>query len=319
MNKSERSRFVAGHLKECIDKNVARFRKANKRRFEELKESKDFQRLYAIMNDAFHDSVSIMDEWETKNIKELGGIAPVEYFESLHTFADILYLITLLEEKNAGALPPGLGARIERLDDSLAEDVLHALDSIQLGSDKCFTYEQMAIVRIAEIIASPQFLSALLSIINQLDNEKSNEETILAVMDAVEALEDVAIESVTDLLEKLEKKGALYSRLVLVMANIASENKSERIYRLLKECFRNSEVKLVEARALAVYGDGRAIPAIRGYVERHIAELTREEYCQFNTDVSELGGDMSDLDEYFMNFEYDDDDDYEYDDDDDDY
>ncbi len=310
MNNSERSRFVADHLKECIDKNVARFRKANKKRVKELKESKDLQGLYAIINDVFHDSISFMDEWETRNIKELGGMAPVEYFESLHTFADIRYLVTLLEEKNAGALPTGLIDRIERFDDSFLEDILHALDSMQLGGNKCFTYEQKAIVRIAEIIASPQFLNALLAIINQLDNEKSDKETIAGVMDALEALEEAAIEPITDLLEKIEKKGTLYSCLILAIANIASENKSERIYRLLKECFRSSEVKVLEARALAVYGDGRAIPAIRGYVERHVAELTREEYCEFNTDVSDLGGDMSDLDEYFEDYysDYDDDD-----------
>jgi len=315
MNNSERSRFVADHLKEYIDKSTARFKKANKKRLKELKGSIDFRGVYAIMNDAFLDSMNCMDEWETKNIKELDGMTPVEYFESLQTFADILYLVALLEEKNAGALPPGLIDRIERSGDSFAQEVLRALDSMQLGGDKCFTYEQKAIVRMAEIIASPQFLNALVGIINQLDNEKSNEETIMGAMDAVEALEEAAIEPMTDLLEKIEKKGALYSCLIIAIASIASENKSERIYRLLKDCFRSSEDKDVEAKALAAYGDGRAVPAIRGYVERHIAELTPEMYYEFSISVSALGGDMSDFDEYFEDYASD----YDYDDDEEEY
>ncbi len=72
---------------------------------------------------------------------------------------------------------------------------------------------------------------------------------------------------------------------------------------MLKDYFRKSSNKYIEANALAAYEDGRGIPAIRGHVERNLDNLCYDEYLMYREVVLILGGQMEDLDEYFDNYD----------------
>jgi len=62
----------------------------------------------------------------------------------------------------------------------------------------------------------------------------------------------------------------------------------------------NVQHKIFEGMSVReIYGDGRAISAVRGYAEQNLENLSYWEYSQLRYVVSQLGGDMSDLDEYF--------------------
>lgn len=307
MNNLDKSIFISESIKKVIDKQTARISKANKRRVKEICDNGNSEEIEAIMTEALLGVAEVVAEWELKSYRELDGLTPVQYFESLHTVEDMIVLVSLLEEISTGALPMGLATRIKRLSEALSEEIQYALESIQLAENKCFTYKQKAIVRIAEIIALPKFLNGLVGIMKQLDQEQSDENTIIGTIIAAAELGEAAIGQLADLIESNKREGNIYSHAIFAIGRIGSENKSEQIYKLLKDYFRNSNIKLLESRALAVYGDGRAIPAIRGHVERHLEDLTPWEYSEFRSDVLNLGGDMSDLDEYFDDYEEDDD------------
>ena len=303
MNNLDKSRFVAESLTSAINKSSIQFRKANKKLLKSLADSMDYDRFNSIMIEAVAGSIKVIDDWEQKSYAELDGLTPRQYFDSLCTVEDIVELISIIEEKNGGILPLGLYERIKTLDTTFSDDLLNILESIQLGEEKCFTSKQKAIVKIAEILALPKFMNALIHIIYQLDDQKSDEDTITRVMNAIREIGESALEPLINLVENSYKKGRLYGYLILTVAKIASKNRSERIYRLLKDYFRKSETKIIEASALSIYGDGRAIPAIRGYVERNLEDLSYWEYSQLRNAVLLLGGDMSDLDEYFDDYD----------------
>lgn len=300
---TEKSQFIAESLAKAIKNHTTHFKKSNRKLLKSIEDSMDYHRFTNLMTEAVVESIKVMDEWEEKSFPELDGLTPKQYFDGLSTINDIVELVSLLEEKNGGILPTGLSERIKRFDDTFSDDLLNTLESIQLGEEKCFTSEQKAIVHIAEILALPKFVNALIGIIYQLDNEKSDEDTFTGVMNTIREVGEPALESLINLVENSEKKGRLYGYLILTIGKIASKNKSERIYRLLKDYFRKSETKVIEAGALSIYGDGRAIPAIRGYVERNLEDLSYWEYSQLRDAVLLLGGDMRDLDEYFDDYD----------------
>ena len=303
MSTSEKSRFVAESLSLAINKRTVQFKKSNKKLLKSIEDSMDSNGMRNLMVEAIAGTLEVMAEWEEKSLPELDGSTPKQYFESLSTINDIVELVSFIEVKITGILPNGLSERIKALEDSITDDLLAILQSMKLDESKCFNPTQKAAIQIAEISALPKFGDSLVEIISQLDNEKSDEDTFTSLMNAIRVIGGPILETLICLVENSEKKGALYAYLMLTIGKMASENKSERMYRLLKDYFRKSETKVIESSALAVYGDGRAIPAIRGYVEQNLDDLSYWEYSQLKENVSILGGDMTDLDSYFDDYE----------------
>ncbi len=303
MNTSEKAKLVVESLTEVINSHSKNFKKSNKKLLKSIGDSMDYRRMTDVMTEAIVGSIYVMDEWENTSLNELDGMTPKQYFESLSSINEIIELYALLEEKNGGILPNGFTERVKKLEDVVVPDLLVISDSIDLGESKCLNPTQKASVHIVETLGNPQFINQLLKVISQLDDEKSDEETFTRIMDAIRAIGEPALDSLIDLVENRTKKDRLYIYLILTISKIASSSKSERIYSLIKNCFRKSEKKYVEANALAIYGDGRAVPAIRGYVEKNLEDLSYWEYTQLRDAVLLLGGNVSDLDEYFDDYE----------------
>jgi len=83
--------------------------------------------------------------------------------------------------------------------------------------------------------------------------------------------------------------------LASALAKAGKRNKKDQIYRSLKEYFLKSGKIVSGASNLAEYGDGRAIPALRGYAERNISTLDRQAFFEIKSAVERLGGSMEDL------------------------
>jgi hypothetical protein len=78
--------------------------------------------------------------------------------------------------------------------------------------------------------------------------------------------------------------------LIIAMIEIDSGRKSEKLYKLLKESFRKTTNKGLAARCIADYGDGRAVPLLRGYLERNMDNLDKHTVLDIKSAVLALGG-----------------------------
>lgn len=78
--------------------------------------------------------------------------------------------------------------------------------------------------------------------------------------------------------------------LIIAMIEIDSGRKSENLYKLLKESFRKTSNKGLAARCIADYGDGRAVPLLRGYLERNMDNLDKHTVLDIKGAVLALGG-----------------------------
>lgn len=84
--------------------------------------------------------------------------------------------------------------------------------------------------------------------------------------------------------------------LASALAKAGKHRRKDSVYRCLKEYFLKYEKTMLGASNLAEYGDSRAIPALRGYAERHMAMLDIETFYEIKSAVERLGGNMDDLD-----------------------
>ncbi len=303
MDKAQKAQFIAESLSNICESSMKQYRKVNKELIRFCGEKMDVNGISNVVMDSLAKTLEVVKDWEGKSLDEIEGLTPEQYFDSLNSIDDIVEVISLIGAKSKGLIPESLRNRIKRLDGASENELLAAFKNIRLGEDKCLDSRQKAIVHMAEIMASPVFVDLIANLLIQLDDEKSDEESFMVLNDAIREIGEPAHDKLAELLEGTGGKGKQYGYLLLSFAKVASYNKTEKDYILLKSCFRNSPQKLVEAAALGVFGDGRAIPAIRGYIEKNIEDITYWEYVEFRNNVLLLGGDMSDLDRHFAQIE----------------
>lgn len=298
MNTTEKAQFLAENLIESVNNHTTKFRKSNEKLFKSM-DGGDLNSIKKLMQESANEIKKAMDDWESRTFLELEGLTPKQYYENLNSLDDIIEIISFIEEKNGGIVPTGLAERIESHANVYKGELISVLNNMKLGEDKALTPKQKAALDVAEIMALPDFVDCIAEISSQLEDEKSSQDTWKTLMDVMEGIGEPALEKLIQMLEVRKREGLPYGPLIITLAAISSKSKKEDIYKLIKDYFRSSNTKVIEANAFALYGDGRAIPAIRGYVEKNIEELSYWEYAQFKEAVNTLGGDISDLDEHF--------------------
>lgn len=296
----EKAVFLAESLDAAIKKHSEEVRKRDDALFKKIVKEEDYKGYTAIMTSIIKESVNIMDIWEQSAMEKLENKTPKEYFSSIDNLDDGVLIIAAMIEKNGGMLPPSLIESIEGLEESISDQVIAKINSIMPGKEGILTVNEKAELKIAEIIASEKFTDPLSKLLFRLDPNAVAEDTVECIMDALRELGKPSIPCLIAVCEKCNHKGIIYMHAITALGQIASKDKSEEIYRYLKECFRKSEGKLVEAGALGIYGDGRAIAALRTYVERNIANMGEGEYTTFRDIILQLGGIMTDLDRKYF-------------------
>ena len=93
-----------------------------------------------------------------------------------------------------------------------------------------------------------------------------------------------------------------YEYLLISLTEIGRENRTDEIFRCLKEAFRGMKNKVIASICLGDYGDGRAVPLLKSYLERHISEIDRQFFYETLSAVKRLGGDISDVQDPFRDF-----------------
>lgn len=93
-----------------------------------------------------------------------------------------------------------------------------------------------------------------------------------------------------------------FEDLVIILGKIGNENPSDEIFLALKDAFRSMTNKIYGVICLADYGDGRAVPLLKGYVNRHQDDISRELFYEIMSSIQKLGGDIADITDPFGDF-----------------
>lgn len=116
-----------------------------------------------------------------------------------------------------------------------------------------------------------------------------------SITNAIKHYGSNVLETVMDFIEKQNEIDFRTEYLLMILPDLASGKKSDRVYKLLKASFLKMENKILGASALAEYGDGRAVTVLRGYLEKNLQTIDRETFYEIKKSVETLGGSLGDL------------------------
>lgn len=231
--------------------------------------------------------------WLSNSFDELGRKTPGEFIKTIDS------IDTLLEMFRYGAvvcdddLPEIFIDKLKDFKDQVIEMLLGiALEPANEGSDD----ELLAPIMAIRLLGKWRVERAVEPLISIMDTDKLLFDLVYETVK--EALVNIGMSAVDTLCSVLDtgympQNSAEY--LIMALAEIGRNNKCDRIYTQLKKAFLQMPQKIVAANCLANYGDGRAIPALRGFLERKGRTLDKETYYEIISVIKRLGGYTDDL------------------------
>ena len=126
-----------------------------------------------------------------------------------------------------------------------------------------------------------------------------------SISEYVEAFPEVSVPMLIELLEEHTEDGMTgpSEDLVIMLTAIGKEHKSDVIYEELRRAFRFMENKIYAVICLADYGDDRAVKMFKNYINRNQGSITRELFYEMMSAIQKLGGDISDINDPFGDFQ----------------
>ena len=112
---------------------------------------------------------------------------------------------------------------------------------------------------------------------------------------ALASIGKAAIESMLATIGSMDPDSPQAEQLVMALSDAARGSGSEEVYRCLKSAFLNMSDKSVGAYCLGNYGDGRAIPALRGYLTKNKGSIGKDTFFDIISAIKRLGGSIDDL------------------------
>lgn len=126
-----------------------------------------------------------------------------------------------------------------------------------------------------------------------------------SIADYVQAFSNISVPYIISQLENNKESGleGPFEDLVIILSRIGKAEPSDDIYLALKLAFRYMTNKVYAVICIADYGDGRAIPMLKGYVNRNKDTIERDLFYEIMSAVQNLGGDISDIEDPFGDFD----------------
>ncbi|MBN2558095.1 MAG: hypothetical protein JXB33_05000 [Clostridia bacterium] len=233
------------------------------------------------------DYESIINEarkgWEEKLFK---GKKPGEYFERLQGDTDLNDVFTI-----------GCDICDEFIPESLAEKAV-GQDGIAMTERHAFGAEGYVTRNVAlKIIGktgNPEYAGRLMDIFS-IEDEYGD----LIKETARKALTTIGKSVVPLIIKRLSEKDLLNDddfHMIMALVEIDAGGKSDEILKVLKESFRKTHDKALAARCLSDFGDGRAVPMLRSYLEKNADRLDNDAALEIQGAVMNLGGSVDGID-----------------------
>jgi HEAT repeat protein len=232
-------------------------------------------------------------KWQSTPVNELDGKTPVEYVDSIDSLEGLIELFYKGAVVCHDNLPDIFSARLRTYGD-IAVDAL-----LKLCSDKCLSdTEDMLQVQLMAVktLGDWKIDRAVTTLIELLDYKCDNSEMISErVKDSLVNIGSNALESIIRAVNGRDLSSAAIDYLLMALSDIGKLNKSDDVYKCLKNSFLNMPDKSIGAICLGDYGDGRAIPALRGFLEKNRNSIDKETYYEIVAAIRRLGGTTDDF------------------------
>lgn len=257
------------------------------------------------------DIASWLKNWQEQSISDLGGLTPIQIFDSIESVPELIFVTSLFMNEDASRIPDYLIEKIRKIDSKYIPFLIDDVADIQPTEaldDNRFT---MTLLHIVYILALPEFIP---STVNVLCNPSFIPSGEIVYTFAQKVLINFGEESLVPLISALDQPKSdmdktFENRIMDTIVPIMKDHKSDQYFEWLKDRFRKADDyhKTMMADYLATYGDSRSVTLLRGYVERKKNDMSVDVYRIYRKAIRSLGGNAVDLDRYF-DFDFDEED-----------
>ena len=249
---------------------------------------------------------------EAEPQEALGGLSMNEFFAKL-SFAELTEILEYCATELDRGVPASVVNALVNIDDAaMVEGYARTMvresawrDEEMDNEDKLFEMEFQKVKASLKILSGRHDATLLDDV---LDRFMSYERTHSFVADSIaEYIESFPDEAPAKLIDRLKEhmddgmEGPCED-LVVMLTNIGKEKKSEQIYDALRMAFRSMTNKIYAVISFADYGDDRAVPLMKNYINRHQTDIPRELFYEMMSAIQNLGGDIEDISDPFGDF-----------------
>ncbi len=233
----------------------------------------------------------IESKWLNEELSDIGNITPGEYINSLTSLEALVEFFIEIASVSDVGVPDIVIDRLKEYGKSAADMLFNFIEDSLASKDKI---KNLAISQAVYAISCLRFDEYKEKLINLLINCCGDELISEAVCSAIALYDETILNNLIETFHTTNQD--LVKELLLTcVAEICKEHQSDEIFYFLKNAFRVlSNIKLV-VEVIGDYGDGRAIPLLRGYIMKNIKEMDKDTFNQIRAAIKKLGGEIDDL------------------------
>lgn len=234
-----------------------------------------------------------IENWNNQTLKELNNQSPSQFVGAITDLNEALDLFKIGSKLSDKDLPEIFVNKLVSFGQEIKDLLLSiALDKSFLENDEDIFISIMAI-RLLGQWKVEKAVGPFIALIYELNEEK--EIVVEEIVSALINIGNSSTQSMIDILDGKDKIGYIDEYILSSLEKIGKDNKSDAVFKCLKDVFLKMEDKILGAMCLGDYGDGRAITALRGYLEKNKSKIAKETYNEVKAAIKRLGGSITDL------------------------
>ena len=243
----------------------------------------------------------------------LGGKSMNEYFRGL-SFEELTEILEYCATELDRGVPDSVTEALSKIPDSgkvrdyAIKTVNDAawVDEELKDEDKLFEIEFQKVVACLKVLADMKDGSLVQVVLDRFMSYPGTRDFVAdSIAGYIESFPETAVPLLISRLEENKEDGLQgpCEDLVIILTNIGKKEASDQIYDALRMSFRYMKNKIYAVICLADYGDKRAVPMLKTYINRHQSTIDRDLFYEMMSAIQNLGGDISDISDPFGDFQ----------------
>lgn len=229
-----------------------------------------------------------ISKWISTPLEMLGDRTPVEFLDTVDDIGQLTEMFIYGAVNCDDALPEIFLNKFRGYGEEAIDTLLGIIARWQAD---CSEEMMLVAVMAVKVLGKWKVSSAAEPLIQSLATVGDTYELMLeTVRDALISIGVPALENILSATDQGRHSQTTIEYLIMALSAIGRENPSDRIYKSLRNVFTQMSNKIAAASSLADYGDGRAIPALRGYLEKHVHQIDAQTFHEIVSAIRRLGG-----------------------------
>lgn len=232
----------------------------------------------------------IEDKWLNIVIAEIGNVTPKDYINSLISLEALIeFFIDIAAVSDIG-VPDIVIDRLKEYGKPSADMLFDFVKASFDAKDQSKNLEISQAVYAIGCLRHEEYKEKLIKLLVECTDDMISE----AICAAITEYEDTILEELFKTFNETDQE-EVRENLLICVAEISREHPSDEIFLFFKNAFRVvSNIKII-AEVLGDYGDGRAIPMLRGYILKNMDSIDKDTFNLMRAVIKKLGGEIKDL------------------------